>query len=92
MNLLSTVPLADSWGMHDGFGWGGMILMMIFMALFWAAVIFGIVWFARGEFTGWRGGTRKETPTEILDRRFAEGNISAEDYQARREVIAQSSR
>ena len=36
---------------------------------------------------GW-WGRRRETPTEILERRFAEGSISVEDYRERREVIA----
>ena len=90
MNLGLTFPLADGWGMHDG-GGGWWIGMMLVMVLFWAAVILGIVWLARGGFDGWRGG-RRETPTEILDRRFAEGEISAEDYRERRQVIADSSR
>ena len=90
MSLALTLPLADGWGMHDG-GGGWWIGMMLVMVLFWAAVILGIVWLARGGFDGWRGG-RRETPTEILDRRFAEGEISAEDYRERRQVIANSSR
>lgn len=65
--------------------------MMIGMVLFWAAIILGIVWLARGRFDVWREG-RRETPTEILDRRFAEGDISAEEHDARREVIRNSTR
>ena len=92
MNLALTLPLADNWGMHDGdVGAGWMIGMMFLMVLFWAAVILGIIWLARGGFEGSRGG-RRETPTEILDRRFAEGAISVEDYNERRKVIADSSR
>jgi putative membrane protein len=90
VNLALTLPLADSWGMHDGDG-GWWIGMMLGMLVFWAAIIVGIVWLVRGGFDGWRGG-RRETPTEILDRRFAEGEISAEDYRERRQVIANSSR
>ena len=90
MNLALTLPLADSWGMHDG-GGGWWLGMMLVMVLFWAAVILGIVWLVRGGFDGSRGG-RRETPTEILDRRFAEGEISAEEYRERRQVIANSSR
>lgn len=83
-------PLAD-WGMHgDGSGWWT-IVMMPFMLLFWAGIVFGIVWLVRGGSDGWRE-RRRETPSEILDRRFAEGAISAEDYNERREVIANSSR
>ena len=90
MNLALTLPLADSWGMHDG-GGGWWLGMMLVMVLFWAAVILGIVWLVRGGFDGSRKG-RRETPTEILDRRFAEGEISAEEYRERRQVIANSSR
>ena len=87
MNLASTILLADSWGMHDGGGWW--IVMMPLMLLFWVAVVLGIVWLVRGGFDGSQGG-RRETPTEILDRRFAEGAISAEEYRERRRVIANS--
>ena len=90
MNIALTVLLADTWGMHgDDVGAGWMIVMMAFMVLFWAAVILGIVWLVRGASGGgWHwGGERKETPSEILERRFAEGAISVEDYRQRREVI-----
>lgn len=42
-------------------------------------------------FDGWRG-RRRETPSEILERRFAEGAISVEEFQERREVIESQSR
>ena len=77
--------LADTW-MHGGWGWGWMSLMMIPMVLFWGAIIFGVFWLVRGA-VGGPPAERKETPTEILERRFAEGAISVEDYRARREVL-----
>jgi putative membrane protein len=80
------IPLADIWVMHGGWGWAGMTVMMVAMVLFWAAVIFGIVWLVRSGFDGGRG-ERRETPSEILDRRFAEGDITAEEYRVRREVV-----
>lgn len=89
MSLALAVPLADGWGMHDD-GGGWWVVMMPVMMLFWVAVILGIVWAVRGGFDGWREG-RRETPTEILDRRFAEGAISAEDYNERRKIISHSS-
>lgn len=87
MSLALTLPLADGWGMHGDVGGGWMIGMMFLMVLFWAAVIFGIVWLVRGAPPGdWRR-ERRETPIEILDRRFAEGSLSADEYDERREMI-----
>jgi hypothetical protein len=36
---------------------------------------------------GGRPQERKESPIDVLERRFAEGAISVEDYRARREVL-----
>jgi putative membrane protein len=90
MDFVLGIPLAD-WGMHgDVSGWW-MIVMMPVMLLFWAGIVFGIVWIARGGLDT-RREERRETPREILDRRFAEGAITEQDYNERREVIANSSR
>lgn len=88
MNTGLTIQLADSWGMHGDVGAGWMIVMMIFMVLFWALVILGIVWLVRGFSVGGWSRERKETPSEILERRFAEGAISVEDYTQRKDVLA----
>lgn len=80
------MALADTW-MHGGVGWGWMALMMILMVLFWAAIIFGIVWLVRSTGPERRG----ESPIDVLERRFAEGAISEEDYRARREVLLKGS-
>jgi putative membrane protein len=85
VNIAQIIPLADTW-MHGGWGWGWMTLMMVVMVLFWGAVIFGIVWLIRGAADG-GPGQRRESPTEVLERRFAEGAISVEDYHARREAL-----
>ena len=49
-------------------------------------------WGGMMGFDGWRGRRREETPIEILERRFAEGAISVEDYHERRKVIAGGAR
>lgn len=91
MNLAQTIPLADAWGMHGDVGAGWMVLMMALMVLFWGAIIFGVVWLVRGATRGESalGETpaSKETPVEILERRFAEGALTEEDYRARRGVL-----
>jgi putative membrane protein len=63
-----------------------MMLMMVWWVLVWGAIVFGIVWLARGSFDVWRRD-RRETPVETLERRFAEGEISIDDYYDRRAVI-----
>ena len=97
MNVAYAIPVADTWGMHGDVGWGWMVGMMVLMVLFWGAIILGVVWLIRGGFDarpGWRteapGGIpeRRETPTELLERRFAEGTITVEDYRERRQVLA----
>lgn len=87
MAVALITQLADAWGMHGDVGAGWMILMMAVMVLFWGAIIFGIVWLIRGATSG-RREERKESPTEVLERRFAEGAISVEDYRERRKVLA----
>ena len=82
----SAHAFADTWGMHGDVGAGWMILMMAVMVLFWGAVVFGIVWLIRAAIDG-GSGRRAMSPVDVLDRRFAEGAISFEDYQARREVL-----
>ena len=83
--------LGDTWGMHGDVGWGWMAVMMVGMVVFWAAVIFGAAWLIRGATRSGpgpgEGPLTRETPLEILERRFAEGAISAEDYRARRDVL-----
>lgn len=97
MGIAYAISLADTWGMHGDVGAGWMIGMMAIMVLFWGGIILGLMWLARGTIDGHPGlptdpppdnPDGRETPTEVLDRRFAEGTISLEDYQVRREVLA----
>jgi putative membrane protein len=60
--------------------------MMIGMGLFWIAVVVGIVWLARGGID-LRRRPPEETALTILDRRFAEGALSLDDYHRRRDVL-----
>ena len=92
--------LSDSGGFHcswfatgfqlaaDGHrGWGpGLWIRLVVLA--WAATIAAVVWLIRQT-----GGRREPDadsslhPAEILDRRFAEGAISAEECRERRETL-----
>jgi len=75
-----------------GYGWG-MGVGWIFMLVFWVALIALIVWAVTRLLptSGTReagGGDRTETPEEILDRRFASGEITPEEYEKARDVLA----
>lgn len=85
---LSLLPLADTWGMHDGdVGTGWMIVMMLGMLVFWGLVILGVVWLLREAI-----GRGRHEPLAILDRRLADGQISVKEYEQRKRILAASSR
>lgn len=97
VNIAQTIPLADSWGMHgDDIGAGWFLVMVPLMVLFMG----GMMWMM---IRGMRGGSSpgssapsetpgtRESPSDILERRFAEGEISIEEYRARREVLVNGS-
>jgi putative membrane protein len=67
------------------FGWG-----FAFAPLIWILVIVGIVLLVRGRGGGWDppgSGPSRETAIDVLERRFAEGEISLEQYRERRAVL-----
>jgi uncharacterized membrane protein len=84
---LTSLPLADTWNMHRGWGWAWMGPMMIGMVLFWGAIIFGVFWLIRDGVQR-RQPASEETALTILDRRFAEGALPHEDYRQRRSVLS----
>jgi putative membrane protein len=56
--------------------------------LFWLLLIIGIVFLVRGR--GGRSlwaGSGRETGIDVLERRFAEGELSLEQYRERRSVL-----
>jgi putative membrane protein len=78
-----------------GWGAGGWVFMGVGMVLFWALVIFGIVWIVRALSERDRGpergaAARDETPLETLDRSLAEGRVDVDDYEKRRRVLTGS--
>ncbi|MDA8423158.1 MAG: SHOCT domain-containing protein [Nitrospiraceae bacterium] len=74
------------WGWPGHF-FGGPFGMIVGI-LFWAAVLYGIFILisrlARG--TGISGG-KDETPTEILKKRYARGEIDAEEFARRKKDL-----
>jgi putative membrane protein len=86
MQTLLTTVFADSWH-HDGPGW------WIVFPLFWIAVIVGLVFLlrARGPWGPPRAAGHHETALDVLDRRYAEGEIDVDEYRRRRSVLRDTS-
>ena len=61
--------------------------MMIGMGLFWLAIILGVVWLVRDSAERRRTEVPSENALAILDRRFAEGAVSLDEYKQRRDVL-----
>jgi putative membrane protein len=82
------------WGWHEmmGFGWFG-IFGAIFMLLFWILIIVGVVWFIKWlveQGSGGSNGTSKKSALEILDEKYARGEIDDEEYEKRRRKLLEA--
>lgn len=82
------------WYNDGSMGAGGWIAMILIMSLFWGAVIFAGVMLFRG--TSNSRGDRNSAPTnqtahrdpmDILNERFARGELENEEYEARKAVL-----
>ena len=60
--------------------------MVVGMLIFWGLMLAGAVWLVR-ELVRGRATSGSETPLGLLDRRFAAGEISAEEYRERKAVL-----
>jgi len=65
----------EGWHMMEGWNMGGGFLMW----LFWILVI-GVVVYLLVNFSKRQGPETKETPLDILKKRYARGEISQEEY------------
>jgi putative membrane protein len=75
------------WYWSDGTQWWGWVLMCVGMLAFWAAVI-GAIWYAVTHATrGDQPPARERSAQQILDERFAHGEIDADEYAARRDAL-----
>lgn len=86
--------MMDGWS-HDGVGWGGWIMMTLAMVAFWGVVFFVVVALFRGTSTSGRTDRlvrRQQSPLEILDERFARGEIDEDEYYARQATLRAAER
>lgn len=78
------------------FGGWGYALMTISIVLFWGLVIFGIVAVMRSSARGGQRSTPvaapRQTPEEVLDERFALGQINEQELRQRRDALHDKTR
>lgn len=79
--LTQIVADADGWGHMDGWGGGWMWLWGTLMMLSWVAIIVAAIWLiTRNRDTT---GGRSSRAREILEERYASGELSTEEYRER---------
>ena len=71
--------------MHNGYGMG---FGGGFMWLFWILLVVAIVWIIKAAVGSDRSVSRR-TPREILDERYARGEIDETEYRRRRQELEQ---
>jgi putative membrane protein len=83
MTMQVAVYATNCW--HQG--WGGPWLLL--GPLFWGLVIFGIVWaVCRSRRRRRRSGfARHGSGIQLLERRYAQGELSADEFRERRAVL-----
>ena len=77
-----------TWGWGAG-GWAGWLLMAVAMVVFWGALIALAIWAVRSLGSG-RAGQSDRKPNramEILEERYARGEIDRQELEERRAVL-----
>ncbi len=84
----AVLVLADaSWGHMGGWGWPGGLVMVGWWLLIAGAIIAAVRFGASGRSTA----PGRRSAREILDERFARGEIDRAEYRERLEVLEQGS-
>ena len=75
-------------------GWAGWLVMVAAMVAFWGLVIFAVVAIFRGigKTDEPAERTTRRDPMQILDERFARGELDLDEYHARLDVLRSNGR
>ncbi|MFA6901706.1 MAG: SHOCT domain-containing protein [Gallionellaceae bacterium] len=76
--------MMGGYGMHGGYGFGG-----FFMIVWWVLIIIGIIMLVKWllDSKGFRGS--KSRALDILNERYARGEIDEEEYKKRKSDLSQ---
>ena len=72
----------------DGPGWAGWVVMTLMMLMFWGLLVFGgvAIWRSVNR-DDHRSREGRRDADQLLDERFARGEIDEDDYAKRRELL-----
>jgi putative membrane protein len=73
-----------------GYGWGGWVFGALIMLLFWGGLVALVIFAIRGWGGSQRGNSgqpRAQDARAILEKRFARGEISKDEFEERRGVL-----
>jgi putative membrane protein len=76
--------------MMGGFGMGygifGSFMMLLFWILIIGAIVYGVRWIWRDG--SWTSGPGRDTPLDILKKRYASGEINREEFVAKKQELS----
>ena len=75
------------WGYGGPMSWGGMILGPIFMILLIVLAAVIVAWVLRAVGLGWNAGPPARSAIDILNERFARGEIDKGEFEERRKIL-----
>ena len=82
----------DYWHYGWEWGWGHMLFGSMMMILFWGGIILVIVlavrWFGRRSSQDAAPAAPRRSAFDILDERFARGDIDQEEFEERKRLLA----
>ena len=70
-----------------GFPWIGGAVMMFFWLLVLGAIVWAVVYVARNGGLSNSPAPRSESPLDVLKRRYAEGEITQEQFEAMKHTL-----
>ncbi len=82
----------DYWHYGWDWGWGHMIFGSLMMILLWGGIVVVIVlavrWLGSGSSHGTTPATSRNKALDILQERFARGEIDREEFEERRRLLS----